>query len=319
MTWRVIRELRHGADIRNRNKAKGRRVRWREGVRPTVSVSWRPVCWRNSLALFTEQLVDRWLNRSFAEPPVSTFWENWAVATMAITRGKCVVSHNNQIGPILCRAWADLSVVSFPVKRHELPDSGYRTTRFWVRFYATETNRDLHRSSQRWKIDNHTSHVVFLQYCVGTCKNNTSPKITFAYNSGCENFRELQLCQKLKILINYSWGEINQVLNIVLACFLRFSWKRVVYTCVAFANDRFSCSCKSSVCTLCTNWTYSGEGVSVFTCFISKTFLWFLFNLALRVKTGVGPYLFCVCVCARVRARSHVCVSEWENVAQNSD
>jgi hypothetical protein len=85
-----------------------------------------------------------------------------------------------------------------PSKTTWVLDSGYR--RFWVRFYATETNRDLHRSSQRWKIDNHTSHVAFLQYCVGTCKNNTSPKITFAYNSGCEHFRELQLCQKLRYL-----------------------------------------------------------------------------------------------------------------------
>jgi hypothetical protein len=51
---------------------------------------------------------------------------------------------------------------------------------------TTETHSYLNISLQQWqKTHNHMSHSVFLQYYVGTSKNNTSPKITLAYNSGC--------------------------------------------------------------------------------------------------------------------------------------
>jgi hypothetical protein len=50
------------------------------------------------------------LNRSFAEPRESTFWENFVIATMAITGGKCIISHKNHFGPSIYCAWAALSL-----------------------------------------------------------------------------------------------------------------------------------------------------------------------------------------------------------------
>jgi hypothetical protein len=55
------------------------------------------------------------------------------------------------------------------------------------------------------------SHAVFLQFLVGTYKNNGSPKITLAYilTLAAVDVRELELYQKY-IFVNYSWGKINQ-------------------------------------------------------------------------------------------------------------
>jgi hypothetical protein len=52
---------------------------------------------------------------------------------------------------------------------------------------TTETHIYLNRSPQeRKKAHNVMSHAMFLQYYVGTCINNTSPKITLACNSRCK-------------------------------------------------------------------------------------------------------------------------------------
>jgi hypothetical protein len=57
-------------------------------------------------------------------------------------------------------------------------------------FYSKETaeiHSNLNCSTQQLKRHTiHISHAVFLQYYVGTCKNNTNPKIILDYKSGCK-------------------------------------------------------------------------------------------------------------------------------------
>jgi hypothetical protein len=58
---------------------------------------------------------------------------------------------------------------------------------------TTETHSDLNRSPKQWKkTHNHLSHPLFLQFHVGTCKNNMSPKILGWTESSCV-FEEMAL------------------------------------------------------------------------------------------------------------------------------
>jgi hypothetical protein len=139
------------------------------------------------------------------KPHESTLWQNRAIATMTITRGKCTVSHKNHISPNLYCAWPALSIVCFPAKRCESHPCYFTTepTQLTHHKQNTENHGDLNRSPLQWKkVTYHMSHAVFLQYCESTCINNTSPKITLAYNSTCKRclyncncIKELDTCQ----------------------------------------------------------------------------------------------------------------------------
>jgi hypothetical protein len=64
------------------------------------------------------------LNWSLVKPRESTFLGNSAIATMAVTRGKCIVSHKNHVSPSLYCACVAFSVVFFPTKPHEVCTHG---------------------------------------------------------------------------------------------------------------------------------------------------------------------------------------------------
>jgi hypothetical protein len=44
------------------------------------------------------------------------------------------------------------------------------------------------------------SHAVFLQYYVGTCKNNTSPKITSAFTLDAKDVSKLRITEDVCLL-----------------------------------------------------------------------------------------------------------------------
>jgi hypothetical protein len=59
------------------------------------------------------------MNLLFAKTHEPTFWENCVSAAMAFTRGNCIVSHANHIGPSLCCVWATLCFVCLWAKQRE--------------------------------------------------------------------------------------------------------------------------------------------------------------------------------------------------------
>jgi hypothetical protein len=67
-------------------------------------------------------------NRSFAKPHESTLWENWVIATMAITRGKCIVPHPS---PMSLLRVGSFFYLMFPVQTTWVLYSCLFTTRFW--------------------------------------------------------------------------------------------------------------------------------------------------------------------------------------------
>jgi hypothetical protein len=133
--------------------------------------------------LITTYLVAATTEFVITKPHESTLWENWVIATMAITRGKYVFSH---ISPCIHCAWAALSIFFISSKRHESWTHVTFLPGFGLSFdhkKTTEIHNDLSRSPQQWrKTHNHVSHAMCLEYYVGTCKNNTNLKIILAYN-----------------------------------------------------------------------------------------------------------------------------------------
>jgi hypothetical protein len=57
------------------------------------------------------------------------------------------------------------------------------------------------------------SHAVFLQYYIGTCKNNTSPKITLVLKYRFIRCYWNITVSKNYILANCSWVKMNQAQN----------------------------------------------------------------------------------------------------------
>jgi hypothetical protein len=118
------------------------------------------------------------LNRSFVRPHGFSFWENWVIATMAITKGKCIVSH---ISPCFYCAWAASYIRCFPSKQHEFWTHVILLLGFDFGFdckESTETHSDLNRSPSSENRHITTCVMQCSFNIVGTYKNKTSPKIT---------------------------------------------------------------------------------------------------------------------------------------------
>jgi hypothetical protein len=119
----------------------------------------------------------------------SFFWENRAICTMAVAKGKHIILHKNHIGSSIYCALAPLSQVCSPQMTRVL-DSHYFTKKGTLLIHHEETTNshsDVTRSPQQWhsthyhtcySLFNCTSHSLFFKYYVGMCKNSEIPGIT---------------------------------------------------------------------------------------------------------------------------------------------
>jgi hypothetical protein len=114
---------------------------------------------------------------------------------------QCIISHLNHISPSLYCAWASLYIICFPAKRHESWTHVIFILGFSFGFDHKETTESQATQTGHPSSDKRHITTWVIQYYVGTCKNNTSPKITLAYNSRritrqwTVTFKKLDTCQ----------------------------------------------------------------------------------------------------------------------------
>jgi hypothetical protein len=69
--------------------------------------------------MFLFSIWTRELNRSLPNPHEFTYWENLAIATMAVTRNKCIFSHKNHTSSSFYSAWGVLAITCSESKGRE--------------------------------------------------------------------------------------------------------------------------------------------------------------------------------------------------------
>lgn len=129
-----------------------------------------------------------WIESVSAKPLESIFWEDWPSATIAVIRGKSIIS---LISPCLYCMLAALYVACFPSKWH---DSWTRATLLVCFGLVLTTNRPLKSTTTYTETPQHKrktqpleSHDDPLTLC-GYFKNDVSPKKTSASKSRCKSY-----------------------------------------------------------------------------------------------------------------------------------